>query len=338
MSSLRKAINDINLYVDPPLTVRKVANALDGGGGVPITSVRAILQKLAIIKARHLIFTPNLPSNMILGHPFPPDMPPVNWPSGYGYEGCGALQRTQINEAWVFAHYYMWRAVQVMQYLERNPSHRRWLWEFGYNSRYGSLNTGDKNYSGYKNYSPRGWFGSYDESRFRRIREVIEKVWNDRFQSEENEMTIQCKDDIYDKDFHRCYLDPPISGIHFPFTTVAFCYSWFQIAPEVRAQKLIHELFHWLLIPGTGMYVSDTHDYYDSEGTYKGAVPLYGDLAALIANEGLYQYAYKHNYNITTMTNDNYAYFIYVLGSSIYNGLTPMGQPMNQFPSLTFKW
>jgi hypothetical protein len=328
MSSLRKAINDINLYVDPPVTVRKVTNAL-GEGGVPVISVRAILQKLEVIKARHLIFSKNSSSNMIEGHPFPTDMPSVIWPAGYDGCGEGGIHEAQIKEAWVFAHYFMWRAVQVMQYLERTSSHRRELWYDGYTSNIGSAPS-------FNNYSPRGWFGSYDGSRFRRIREVIEKVWNERFQS--MEWIVKCRVNDSGLGAHPCYTTDANAN-HILFGTINLCNKWFNYTNhEIRAFMIIHEVFHWLRIPGTGVWVSDIHDYYVGDRAvldYKGARPLYGNLAALIANE----YGWRgRNYNTTTMNNDNYAYFIYILGSSIYNRITPMRQPMNFFPSLSFKW
>jgi hypothetical protein len=325
MPLLRQAINDINLYVNPPLTVRKVANAL-GEGGLTI-SVWNILQKLEIIKARHLIFSKNSSSNMIEGHRFPTDMPQVIWPAGY--DGCGGIHEDQIREAWVFAHYFMWRAIQVMQYLERTSSHRRELWYDGYTPNYGSERTG------FKNYSPRGWFGSYDGARFRRIREVIEKVWNERFQS--MGWTVKCRNDSSGGDAgHPCYT-ADISAGHFVFGTLNFCNGWFNLGHEERAKNIIHEVFHWLRIPGTGLWVTDRHDYYVGERVldYRPVKALYDDLAAFIANE---DGRGPLNYNNTTMNNDNYAYFIYILGSSIYNRITPKGDPMSQFPSLTFKW
>lgn len=79
---------------------------------------------------RPLIFSGNSNSNEIQGYTFPADMPEVRWPKLSG--SCDPAEAIAIRKAWVFAHYYTWRAAQVIQYIaEADREYRGRLWGDG---------------------------------------------------------------------------------------------------------------------------------------------------------------------------------------------------------------
>jgi hypothetical protein len=126
-------LDAINYDIDFPVSVATLAERI--GISKPI-DLQEMLQKLRS-KPLALIFNPNSAINKIEGHDFPADMPPVRWPEGY--DGCSRVDLANIRKAWVFAHYFTWRAYQVMEFIARNDSHRKELWDDGYIPNYGSV-------------------------------------------------------------------------------------------------------------------------------------------------------------------------------------------------------
>jgi LysM repeat protein len=269
-------------------------------------------------------FSVNSRLNRIEGWDFPTDMPPVRWPQVTS--SCSASVQ-QIREAWALAHYYTWRAHQVMECVRRF-SDRRIPWNDGYESQI-------KNAKGqFINYAPRAWFGPYDDKRYDRIRRSIAEVWNGRFLG--RTFTIKCRD----KDnggAHPCYQKNPqtnrLPGAnHIVLGTINLCAGWFNKEPEVRAKTIVHEMFHWLRVPGTGWWVTDIHDYWTKSCRarhYRAARALYGDKAAFIANN---KGCRDFNYNRTWRNCDNYALFIYKLGQAVYTQKTVTGATVTKFP------
>lgn len=278
-----------------------------------------------------LVFSGNSASNRIEGYDFPTDMPAVRWPEGY--TNCSASEAQKIRQAWVFAHYYTWRTQQVMEYLVRSESRRSRMWNDGYVAQI-------KDASGnYVNHSPRGWFGPYDEKRFSRIRASIDKVWDERFRG--TTFTVKCRTNDSNTGAHPCYRNNPQTGSqpsanHIVYGTINFCNGWFDKPVSRRAKTVVHEVFHWLRIPGTGWWVADIHDYWSGSCLqYRAARALYGERAAYLASDGGCK---DWNYNRAWRNNDNYALFIYMLGKAIYDRKAVNGMPMTQFPSSGFKW
>jgi hypothetical protein len=276
---------------------------------------------------------------MIEGHQFPADMPPVRWPEGY--DGCSRVDLVNIRKAWVFAHYFTWRAHQVMEFIARNDLRRKDLWDDGYIPNIGSLEE-----KGFTNYAPRAWFGPYDEKRFDRIRESIAKVWKERFLGKTFKVTCRLDDSEAKGSPHPCYMINPQTGErpganHWPIWKINFCESYLNNfnnkslkSLHWRAKGVVHEVFHWLQIPGTGWFVTDIHNYYQ-DNRHVSAKSLYGDKAAHIANNPGFN---DWNYSRTVLNNDNYALFILMLGRSVYTHKTPTDKPFTQFPSTNFKW
>lgn len=259
------------------------------------------------------------------------DMPAVRLPKGY--DGCNSEEKEKIQEAWKQAHFYMWRTNQVMDYLDRRDKHRKAMWSDGYVPQI-------KNASGsYLNYSPRGWFGPYDDDRFQKVRGAIDKVWHERFLGKT--FTVKCRTKDSNKGAHPCYNINPQTGNrpganHIVFGTINFCKGWFDDSVSWRAKGVVHEVFHWLKLPNSALWVSDIHDYWAGSCLkYRAANSLYGDEAAYIANEGGCK---GWNYNRTPINNDNYALFAYMFGKAVWNEKTVSGDAMTQFPSKDFKW
>lgn len=278
-----------------------------------------------------LVFSQRTKTDPVTGYEFPSDMPNVRFPSGY--DGCSAEEKTKIKEAWAVAHFYMWRADQVMNYLERNESRRQEMWVDGY------VNQIENNQGQYINYSPRGWFGPYDNKRFQKVQGAIHKVWSDRFLGKT--FTVKCRTKDSNKGAHPCYVNNPQTGNkpganHIVYGTINFCQGWFDDRTSWRAKGVIHEVFHWLKLPNSALWVTDIHDYWEGScGKYRAARAMYGDRAAYIANEGGCK---GWNYNRTPINNDNYALFAYSFGKAVWEGKTVNGDTMTQFPSKSFNW
>jgi hypothetical protein len=183
-----------------------------------------------------IVFSVNSRLNRIEGRDFPTDMPPVRWPQVT--RSC-STQVHQIREAWALAHYYTWRAHQVMECVRRF-SDRTIPWNDGYVSQIKNAN------GNYINYAPRAWFGPYDDKRYDRVRRSIAEVWNGRFLG--RTFTIKCRE----KDnggAHPCYQKNPQtnrlpSANHIVLGTINLCVRWFNKGPEDRARTIVHEMFH----------------------------------------------------------------------------------------------
>lgn len=261
---------------------------------------------------------------------FPVDMPPVRYPKIVG--GCDAADKALINESWAKAHYYTWRAYQVIDYIERNDDRDK-LWVDGY------LQTPVTAKNWPEHWSPRTWFGSYKDSRFRyrMMHDVISKLWHDRFLAKKYSFEIKCRQNEGDKGAHPCYLTDPSTGHkpsanHIAVGTINFCSRWFEMGNLDRELRVIHELLHWL--SAKGLYVSDLHTHSDKNS--KGVCDpdtekMYGwDNAIHLADsQGCWGSASLHRES-ATRNNDNYAYFIFALGHNIFTSR------LRQFPTDAF--
>lgn len=256
-----------------------------------------------------LYFTKPDPKRLIRGWEVPADMPKPRFPAGYA--GCSAAEIEAVEAAWVLAHHHMWRTQQVIQQI--NSSNRRGdLWNLGYVSKMDGPH-------GYANWSPRGWFGSYDPKRFYKVRRAIDKVWSERFlggKVDQTAIKVWCR-----KDTGVAPCTGNRDGAHTGVGTLDVCPAFFRnrgagnLGDFGNAQFIVHELFHWLKIPKTALWVSDSHDFWRNGCKYRAAKAVYNDDAAYIGMNGG---CYDWNYNRAVLTNDNYAWFAATLGTEIY--------------------
>lgn len=252
---------------------------------------------------------------------FPTDMPPVRYPKYVS--GCNAADQALINESWAKAHYYTWRAYQLVEYLERNPGDRADMWDDGYIT---TKITGDTIED---HWSPRRWFGTYKDSRFRyqMMRDVISKLWHDRFLAKKYAFEIKCRQNENNKGAHPCYTSDPSTGNkpsanHIAVGTINFCNAWFEMVDGDRELRVVHELLHWL--SAKGLYVSDLHTHSDKNSNNVCATvadKMYGwdNAIHLAESTGCWGSATLHR-EMATRNNDSYAHFIYALGYSAYTG------------------
>jgi hypothetical protein len=261
--------------------------------------------------------------NAQTGLEFPADMPAVRFPA---IEDCNATEQAAIRRAWIRAHYYTWRAHQVMQYLDRNDRNRKGMWSFG-------DNPGVANDAGnWRNYSPRAWFGPYDGDRFKLARDAIKKIWDERFRGDTIKR-FKCRTNDSNKGAHPCFREIPATGNnpsanHIVLGTINLCNSWFSLGAWQQARNLVHETFHWLKIPNSPHWVSDLHLYCRNGCLQCKSEPIYGqDLVNLMArNSG----CGNANHRRVVRANDAYAYFIATLGDFIRD------KALTRFPAAGF--
>jgi hypothetical protein len=255
-----------------------------------------------------------LKTDPVSGLDFPSDMPAIHYPE---FIGCNANDKKTVQEAWAVAHFSMWRAQQLINFIAASNNQEE-LWKRGFVE-------GDKEV----NWSPRAWFGSFRDSRFRFqfIHEAINKVWNDRFLAKKYDFKVKCREGGSGGE-HPCYLKDKdgefkYSGNHIVLGTINFCPIFFDKNRSVndRARVVVHEIFHW--VSANGLYVSDTHTHSDKvNGLCKTkAEKMYGyqDALHLASSDGCLGNDTLH-LEMAARNNDNYAYFVYRLGKSIRDG------------------
>jgi hypothetical protein len=248
----------------------------------------------------------------VSGLEFPVDMPPIVYPE---FIGCNAEDKKKIQEGWAYAHFCMWRAYQVVNYIA-NHKERAALWNWG-----SVKGDGD-------NWSPRTWFGSFDDSRlhFQLIHEAINKAWNDRFLGKKYNFKAKCREGGSGGE-HPCYLKDDngnyqYSANHILVGTINYC-PLFLDKPQIseRARVVIHEVFHWL--SAKGVYVSDTHTHWDKVGgkCKVKTEKIYGvnDALHMATSEGCWGDPQPHRH-AAARANDNYAFFTQRLGKAIWEG------------------
>lgn len=257
----------------------------------------------------------------VTGIDFPADMPPVVWPE---FKGCNAADKLQVQKAWAMAHHHMWRAYQLIVYIE-NSKWTNELWSHGYNASNPAAN-----------WSPRAWFGPFADKRFRydTVRDGVIMAWNDRFLAKRYSFTVQCRRD--DGGAHPCYQNNPGTGRppsanHIVLGKINFCNRFFDGKDDKdRARTVIHELFHHLA--PKGLVIIDTHLHSDWSGAWckTDSDKMYGttDAIHLASSKGCLGTGL--HYEMAARNNDNYAYFILNLGSATYNG------SLKQFPEQSF--
>lgn len=249
------------------------------------------------------------------GLDFPVDMPAINYPE---FIGCNSEDKKKVQQAWAYAHHATWRAQQLINYIASHNNQDD-LWNRGYVA-------SDKG----QNWSPRAWFGSFKDSRFRFqfIREAINKVWNDRFLGKKHSFKVKCREKENDGP-HPCYIKDDdgsfkYSANHIVLGTINFCPAFFEEKDQpirTRAHTVIHEIFHWLSVKS--LYIQDTHTHSDKDGGIckTKTEKIYGltDALELATSTGCWGNDTLHR-EIAARANDNYAYFIQRLGNAIWDG------------------
>jgi hypothetical protein len=267
-----------------------------------------------------LVFSKNSPQRILFGDSYPEDMPQPRLP--IGFQDCSRDEAETIRRAWTRAHYNVWRSQQVMQWLRDNTSPRAAAWDEGYVHEIGSAP------SSFANYAPRGWFGRYDSGRFSKAWKAVDKVWNQRFKGWT--FTVKCRVNDNNEGAHPCYSNADPAANHIGVGVINFCDNFFASnSLDNHARLVVHEVLHWMKIPDSVFWVTDTHDWWDrcGLGGYHIADQLYHDKAAFIANN---QGCNQRNYERAVRNNDNYAYFTRQLGSRVYSG------QLKSFPTMSF--
>lgn len=237
----------------------------------------------------------------VAGLVFPKEMPKVHFPRIRTHKKSKSTDVNMVKRCWAIAHFYIWRAHQVINFIDRNKGDRTRLWK-----EQSSKNTIFK-------YSPEAWFGPYDEKRFELIKVGIRKVWN-KFSEDRNKIRITCR-------FCKG------GAIHFPVNQINLCTFWFESTATTdtndphddfyRAFYIIHEIFHWIRLPN-GTFITDLHSYFKNgkltTGKIYGAHNSY-DLVNPKISDSIKN---ERNYVVASRANENYAMFIYRLGKEIY--------------------
>jgi polyglycine hydrolase-like protein len=245
----------------------------------------------------------------VSGLEFPTDMPAINYPE---FVGCREEDKKVVREAWAKGHFSVWRAYQFIEYIAAHHDKDE-LWRWGY-----------KEIDGQLSWSPRAWFGSFEDSRlrFQMIHEVVSKLWNDRFLGKKYNFKVKCREQ--DKDGpHPCYIKDDdgkfkYSANHILLGTINFCPLFFQLSERDQVQTVVHEVLHWL--SAQGLYVTDTHTHSDIvKGLCRTKTEkIYGwrDAMELAQSDGCLGSTAIHR-QIAARSNDNYAFFIERLGYKI---------------------
>jgi len=246
------------------------------------------------------------------GIDFPTSMPPIKYPE---FVGCSATDRKKVEEAWAYAHYSTWRAQQLLNYIASHDNKAE-LWDQ------------DHIEGNASNWSPRTWFGEFEDSRYRFqfVREVVNKLWNDRFLGQKYSFKIKCREKDNEGP-HPCYIEDKDGGFkyaanHIVLGTINVCPLFLDSETDrERTQTITHELLHWLSTQG--LYVTDTHSHSDLVGgrckTTNGQIYGTGPALHLATADGCFGSDKKHR-GLAARSNDNYAYFIQRLGFAIRDG------------------
>src|SRR5215213_277211 len=237
---------------------------------------------------------------------FPPDMPDTPWPD---IKGCSPSQETYMRKAWRLAHYFTWRADELVDHvLSQDAARRAELWNRDYVD-------GDNSVP-----SLRTWFGSYNSERAQRVREAIDKA-RKRFENKGEVVkgirTLRCGQPILPKADEHTDVCPGSniggngspSAYHAPTGVIVTCPSFWDSANDkskdfdkrlaLSARTLVHEIFHWLSVDGK--YVTDLHGGLLPKDKYYGH-----DKSRHLA---------EHKPDWAIYNNDNYAWFIYYVGT-----------------------
>jgi len=241
-----------------------------------------------------LVFSKNTTKEAKTNLKIPIDMPPVRFPE---IKGCDKSQKERLNKVWALAHYYTWRADQVMDWLQSHPELRAEAWNKNAPTKKGDL----------QNASPRNWFGPYSNGRFKNVDMAIEKVFKKRFSN--HTFKLVCKEST-DK-------DPDAS--HYVFGRIVIYDSFFHEKHKTlerlckskiayQALTVIHELYHPLSLHN-GTWLMDTH--------------CNGEKCDKFYNEEVLDLSWgdrNRDYRLAIRNNDNHAFFITTLGDLIHKG------------------
>jgi hypothetical protein len=161
-------------------------------------------------------------------------------------------------------------------------------------------------------------------------RRAIAKVFNERFRGKT--FKVQCRGFDGTDGWHPCATArsrEPMAN-HIVFGKINFCASFFEITTSLnkRSQNITHEIFHWLKIPDSAYWVTDSHDHWSRCFKYHAVKALYGDDAAKLAFVGGCR---DWNHNRAVRVNDNYAWFITMVGARIHGGA------MRSFPAEDYR-
>lgn len=240
-------------------------------------------------KNRSLVFSKNTVKEPNTHLMVPTDMPSVRFPKSF--KGCSD-KRKRIEKVWLFAHYFMWRADQVMDWLAAQPlKKRKAAWHKGEPKEKGDMG----------NSSPRNWFGPYKQKRFDNVDAAIDKVFTKRFLG--RTFKISCK--------AQPKKDPYMNARHDVFGHIVLYDHFFTFGVFEQARILVHEIYHGLVLHN-GTWVRDTHTICGKGCKTK---KHYGEAAAQELSWG----GKERHYRLAIRNNDNHAFFAKNLGVAIYS-------------------
>lgn len=250
----------------------------------------------------------------------PDEMPPVRFPRFVDGSCTGDEPGQPLFEAkraWALAHHHVWRAYQLLEFIEESPSQfREAYWKDGYHS-------SDLDF----NWSPYNWFGPYKSNRAAAIREVVSGLW-ERFQTGEFdgvEVRVKCPTEKNEPNNpgNLCFTwEPPAHHVVKGYLNL--CEGYFDETREYRAMLVAHELLHHAKVEWKGdaiwrsAYLGDTHTHADGNTCATGVKTqkMYGvERAMHLASTG----SCDHR-EIAMRNNDNYGWFISRLGTAVRSG------------------
>jgi hypothetical protein len=230
-------------------------------------------------------------------------MPDTPYPD---IKGCSSSQEAYMRKAWRLAHYFTWRADKLVDHvLSQDAAARAELWNRDYVA-------GDSIVP-----SLRRWFGPYNAERAKRVREAIDKA-RKRFENKgeivKGIRTLRCGQPIAPKPDEHTDVCPgsniggngPPGGYHAPVGVIVTCPRFWENASgqsderlALSARSLTHEIFHWLSVDGK--YVTDFHGGLLPKDKYYG--------------QDKSRYLAENKPDWAIYNNDNYAWFIYFVGT-----------------------
>jgi hypothetical protein len=244
-----------------------------------------------------LVFSKDTQTEPHTGLKVPADMPPPRFPKDY--TGCTASQTRHIDRAWLRAHYSMWRADQVLDWLAGHSAQRAAAWRKGAPANPPTEAQLNSKSVYWTSFSPRNWFGPYEQVRFDNVDTAVEKVFENRFRG--RTFKVVCKK------------GKPLAS-HAVFGRVVFYDAFFTTDDRMRGLTVVHEIYHGLALRN-GTWVMDTH-VFCGDGVPCTTSKHYDEEASLRLSWG----SKPRHYRLAIRNNDSHAYFATNLADAIRGG------------------
>src|SRR5690606_38085319 len=94
-------------------------------------------------------------------------------------QGCSKERCVEVAEAWLLAHYSVYRVRQMLEYMAgHNAQKRSAMWSSHPTSKEGGALLPSDPPDLYTKYRFADWFGGYEQYRFDAIRRTYNRLWN----------------------------------------------------------------------------------------------------------------------------------------------------------------